>query len=94
MCSLQEGVPRFTKSAFITLDHRGKVLFQRAAATLISSNKRLTYLEAQALIDGDLDAARKHARTSTDYPDELIETLRRVRPAGPHPPASAVTATA
>ena len=77
VCSLQEGVPRFTKSAFITLDHRGKVIFQRLAATVISSNKRLTYLEAQALIDGDLEAARKHARTSTDYTDELIETLRR-----------------
>ncbi|MHC4776592.1 MAG: ribonuclease R family protein, partial [Planctomycetota bacterium] len=77
VCSLQEGVPRFTKSAFITLDHRGKVLFQHLAATIISSNKRLTYLEAQALIDGDLDTARKHARTSTDYTDELIETLRR-----------------
>ncbi|MHC4970273.1 MAG: ribonuclease R family protein [Planctomycetota bacterium] len=77
VCSLQEGVPRFTKSAFVTLDHRGKVLFQRTAATIISSNKRLTYLEAQALIDGDLDTARKHARTSTDYTDELIETLRR-----------------
>jgi ribonuclease R len=77
VCSLQEGVPRFTKSAFITLDHRGKVLFQRAAATVISSNKRLTYLEAQALIDGDLDTARKHARTRTDYTDELVETLRQ-----------------
>jgi ribonuclease R len=77
VCSLQEGVPRFTKSAFVTLDHRGKVLFQRAAATIISSNKRLTYLEAQALIDGDLDTARKHTRASPDYSDELIQTLRQ-----------------
>jgi ribonuclease R len=77
VCSLQEGVPRFTKSVFVTLEGRGKVLDQRLASTVISSNKRLTYLEAQALIDGNLDEARKNARTVTDYTDELIETLRR-----------------
>ncbi len=76
VCSLQEGVPRFAKSAFVTLDHRGKVLYQRLASTLISSNKRLTYLEAQALIDGDQAAARKHARTEPQYTDQLVETLR------------------
>jgi ribonuclease R len=69
-------VPRFAKSAFITLDHRGKVLDQRLASTLISSNKRLTYLEAQALIDGDQAAARQHARTEPNYTDQLVETLR------------------
>jgi len=31
VCSLQEGVPRFTKSAFITFDGRGRVLSQRFA---------------------------------------------------------------
>ncbi len=76
VCSLQEGVPRFAKSAFITLDHRGKVLFQRLASTVISSNKRLTYLEAQALIDGDQATARKHSRTEPKYTDQLVETLR------------------
>jgi ribonuclease R len=76
VCSLQEGVPRFTKSAFITFDGKGNVISQRLASTVISSRKRLTYLEAQALIDGDLKEARKHARTEPDYPDELIEVLR------------------
>ena len=77
VCSLQEGVTRLTKSVFITFDHRGNVLDQRLAATVIRSNKRLTYLEAQALIDGDDTEARKHARTGTDYTDELIEALRQ-----------------
>lgn len=76
VCSLQEGVPRFAKSAFITLDHRGKVLFQRLASTLISSDKRLTYLEAQSLIEGDQATARQHARAEPGYTDQLIETLR------------------
>ncbi len=76
VCSLQEGVKRFTKSAFITFDSRGKVLGQRVAATVIASAKRLTYLEAQALIDGNEKEARTHARTETDYSKELIEKLK------------------
>jgi len=76
VCSLQEGVRRFTKSVFITFDGRGKVLSQRLAATLIKSRKRLTYLEAQALIDGNQPEARKHAITDPAYTDELVEALR------------------
>lgn len=76
VCSLQEGVVRFTKSAFITFDKQGKVLDQRVAATVISSRKRLTYLEAQALIDGDEKEARAHARTDTEYTAELLEKLK------------------
>ncbi len=76
VCSLQEGVPRFAKSAFITLDDRGRVLYQRLASTIISSNKRLTYIEAQSLIDGDAATARQHAKTDTNYDDKLVETLR------------------
>jgi ribonuclease R len=77
VCSLQEGVPRLTKSVFVTFDRRGKVLSQRVAATVIRSAKRLTYLEAQALIDGNQPEARKHARTDPVYTDELLEALRR-----------------
>lgn len=77
VCSLQEGVPRLAKSAFIEFDDRGNVKAQRLANTVIRSNKRLTYLEAQALIDGDPDEARKHAKTDTEYTDELITTLKQ-----------------
>jgi len=76
VCSLQEGVPRMTKSVFITFDSKGRVQGQRVSSTVIESNKRLTYLEAQALIDGDKKAAHRHARTDTEYTEELIDTLR------------------
>ncbi len=76
VCSLQEGVARFTLSAFITLDDEGKVVGQRLARTVIRSAKRLTYIEAQALIDGKLDTARQHAKTDTQYSLELIEKLK------------------
>jgi ribonuclease R len=76
VCSLQEGVNRFTKSVFITFDARGKVLRQRVANTVIRSKKRLTYLEAQALIDGDQTEARKHARTEPNYTPDLLAALK------------------
>jgi ribonuclease R len=52
VCSLQEGIPRFARSAFITYDRAGQVLERRLAATVIRSTKRLTYEQAQAVCDG------------------------------------------
>ncbi|MBX3364630.1 MAG: VacB/RNase II family 3'-5' exoribonuclease [Phycisphaeraceae bacterium] len=78
ICSLQEGVHRFCKSAFATYDRNGHIVSEGVAATIIRSAKRLTYLEAQALIDGNPDEARKHARTPPNYTDELITALREM----------------
>lgn len=76
VCSLQEGVPRFCKSAFIRYNERGEVVGRGFSSTVIQSAKRLTYLEAQALIDGDIEEAKKHAKTEPEYSDQVIETLK------------------
>lgn len=76
VCSLQEGVPRFTKSVFIRFDGKGNVIGQRLSSTIIQSRKRLTYIEAQALIDGDEKKAREHARTETEYSPQLLDKLQ------------------
>lgn len=76
ICSLQEGVERFCKSAFIEYDEDGNVVAQGFAATLIKSAKRMTYLEAQAIIDNDLEEAKKHARTDTEVTNEIIDALK------------------
>jgi ribonuclease R len=78
ICSLQEGVPRFCKSAFMTYDAAGNVRSEGVANTLIKSAKRLTYLEAQALIDGDLNEARRHAKTPPKYTDQLLEAVKEM----------------
>ncbi len=53
VCSLQEGVDRLVKSAFIYIHpQNGKPLATRFANSVIRSRKRLRYREAQALIDG------------------------------------------
>jgi ribonuclease R len=76
VCSLQEGVRRWAKSVFIRFDHKGRVLGHRLRNTVICSAKRLTYLEAQALIDGDEKEARKNTVTGGAYTEELIGKLK------------------
>ena len=78
ICSLQEGVLRFCKSAFMTYDAQGVCKSEGVRNTLIKSAKRLTYLEAQALIDGDFNEARKHAKTPPRYTDQLLEALKEM----------------
>ncbi|CAN5863179.1 VacB/RNase II family 3'-5' exoribonuclease [soil metagenome] len=78
ICSLQEGVPRFCKSAFMRYASDGSIVSSGVAQVCIQSSKRLTYLEAQALIDGDHEEAKKHAKTEPNYTPELISTLKEM----------------
>jgi ribonuclease R len=77
VCSLQEGVNRFVKSAFVRYDARGRVMGHRYHRSVICSRKRLTYLEAQGLIDGNEVEARKNSKSEPDYSEELVEALKR-----------------
>ncbi|MEE2681056.1 MAG: VacB/RNase II family 3'-5' exoribonuclease [Planctomycetota bacterium] len=79
VCSLQEGVPRFVKSVFITYDEKGRIAGRRYHRSVIKSRKRLTYLEAQALIDGDQKKAIINSKAEPTYSEELIEALRHAR---------------
>ncbi|HEX4794254.1 MAG TPA: ribonuclease R [Humisphaera sp.] len=77
VCSLQEGVPRLCKSAFITYDQDAKPISTKFANTVIHSRKRLRYEEAQAIIDGaDSIPHPDGAKKLDDYPTEVIELLR------------------
>ncbi|MEM6749012.1 MAG: VacB/RNase II family 3'-5' exoribonuclease [Planctomycetota bacterium] len=89
VCSLQPGVRRFAKSVFIDYDAQGGVLHAEFSRSVIRSRRRFTYLEAQAVIDGDLREARKHCKDEPKYPravcqmledlDVLAKTIRRRR---------------
>jgi ribonuclease R len=78
ICSLQPGVPRLTISAFMTYNERGEPTSSRFARSIIHSAHRLTYLEAQFLIDGQPEEARKHAKYDAPYTDQLIATLHEM----------------
>ncbi len=76
VCSLQEGVDRCAKSVFVRLDRKGRVQDTRFRSSVINSDKRFTYLEAQAWIDGDGKAARKESRTETEPTEQVLRALR------------------
>ncbi len=66
VCSLQEGVGRFVKSAFIDYDADGEILGARFANGVIRSAKRLTYLQAQGILDGKVGG----------YEGQIVELVR------------------
>ncbi len=78
ICSLQEGVLRYAKTCIIRYDKMGNVVGRGLCQSLIKSSKRMTYLEAQALIDGDLEEAKEHAKTDTPHTEELIEAVQEM----------------
>lgn len=78
ICSLQEGVERFVKTAIMRYDRHGNVQAQGVSNSIIKSRKRMTYLEAQALIDGDREEARRHAKTDTEYTEDLISAVKEM----------------
>ncbi len=84
VCSLQEGVNRFAKTCFIYYDANGKVLGSRFARTVIRSRKRLTYLEAQALIDDDLRAAQTYRHRGALSQAAASEAAHDERPGAHH----------
>lgn len=77
VCSLQEGVHRLVKSAFITINARtGKPMRTAFANSIIKSAKRLRYREAQALIDHAPTIPHPDGdRTRADYDDGVLKLL-------------------
>lgn len=76
VCSLQEGVPRLCKSAFITYDEDARPIRSRFANTIIKSRKRLRYTEAQDLIDGkDVITHPDGQKKRGEYDEQVLDLL-------------------
>jgi ribonuclease R len=76
VCSLQEGVPRLCKSAFIRYNDKAEPVGTKFANTIIQSAKRLRYREAQAIIEGaDIIPHPEGARTLADYDPKVVELV-------------------
>lgn len=52
ICSLNEGVSRFTMTVFITIDNKGNIKESTFHKSIIKSSRRLTYDYAQDVLDG------------------------------------------
>jgi ribonuclease R len=65
VCSLVEGQDRLTFSAIFRMNDKGEVLSRRFERTIINSNKRFTYEEAQKVLDtGGLTSPAQNPLTS------------------------------
>jgi len=75
VCSLQEGVPRLCKSAFIVFDDNAQPVRSHFASTVIRSASRLRYREAQAIIDGAEVIPHPDGPRSIDSYDQSVVEL-------------------
>ncbi len=79
VCSLQERQPRLTKSALITYDRQGHVVKSRVANTIIHSAKRLTYKQAQQILDGKPGRVAAKVATLLKNLETLAKRIRKRR---------------
>ncbi len=79
VCSLQEGVSRFTKSVFIDYDQKGAITGTRFTEAVIRSSKRLTYETAQKIIDGKNPRCSKKVITLVRHMAELARVIEARR---------------
>ncbi len=79
VCSLQPREVRLAKSAFITYSPRGIVKKTRVANTVIRSTKRLTYVQAQKILDGQLGKTSDKVVTLLKDMESLARTIRHRR---------------
>ncbi len=80
LCSLKEGVPRLTLSAFLTYDSSGRVLDTQFAETVIQSGRRGVYEEVQSVLDGTAppDLRSKYVRFEPVLRD-MVSLSRLIR---------------
>ncbi len=79
VCSLQEDQERFAVSVFITYDRNANVTKTEVAETIVRSDRRLTYKQAQQIIDGDLEEKPQIVELLRDLCDlaKRIEARRK-----------------
>lgn len=75
VCSLQEGVDRLCKSAFIRLSATGQVLGERFAETVIHNRKRYTYEQVTEVLAGRLRTEKPDADALLLEMDALAKVL-------------------
>jgi ribonuclease R len=79
VCSLQENQDRLAKSAFITYDGDGRVISARVCESIIRSRKRLTYKEAQSILDGRTRwGGGRGDRSHGAYDPEVIRLVKNM----------------
>ncbi len=80
LCSLAEGVDRYTFSVFMHVSRTGEIGAVKAAKSLIRSSRRFTYAEVQDLIDGKVSTVgSEELDKALGEIDQLWRLLKRRR---------------
>lgn len=74
ICSLNEGVDRYALSCVMTINDSGKVIDYEIVKSVINSNHRMTYTEANLILDGDKETREKYADVV-----EMIENMNELK---------------
>lgn len=78
ICSLRPHEDKLTFSVLFTLDSNAQVLDYKISKTIICSNHRLTYEQAQAMLDGE-DTSDTRLRYALNILNGLAQRLREKR---------------
>lgn len=79
VCSLQPGVERLAKSAFINYNHKGEPGQTRFASSVIRSHARLTYEEASAALAGKPGSLERPVLELLRDAEDLARRIQRRR---------------
>jgi ribonuclease R len=81
LCSLKPGEDRYTMSVFVWIDKEGNVVKRRFAKSIINSKARLSYEDAQRIIDGqelEKDSVSIFVGNSFEYIREFLLLAREL----------------
>ncbi len=79
LCSLKPNVPRLALVAEMDLDFAGVLLQSRIYEAVIQSHARVTYGEAQEIVDGHTPADKKHVEAEIKRAGDLAKILMKKR---------------
>jgi len=79
VCSLRPNEDKFTFSAIFEMDESGKVYNEWFGKTVIHSNKRYSYEEAQEIIEGKLEKKEGEFVDEINLLDKIAKILRKKR---------------
>ena len=79
LCSLKPGVPRLAMVAEMIISHNGQVMDKKFYEAVIKSRHRITYGEAQEIIEGQDPGERKDVRDMILLSADLAKVLMKKR---------------
>lgn len=79
ICSLMEGVNRFTLTCSMEIDHGGTVINYDIHPSLIKSSKRMTYTNVNKVLDGNTPEGYQDFEEMIFLMDECAQRIRYVR---------------